>query len=227
MKTLATLTAASLLALAGAAAIAQTAAPPPVPAAPPPVTAPPAAPPAPEAPRGPWLSRADLDALTDARIAGIQAGLRLNPEQQRLWAPVEQALRARAAERAERIEERRRMMREDSDRRGPPEPALDITQRLDRQAERATRRAQRVTERAQRLTALATAMRPFYASLDENQKRLLPVLMREGRYDGHDMGMHHRGGRDRMGYGRYDRMDHHPMMGRDRGMMDRGPQRFQ
>ena len=215
MKTLATLTAASLLALAGAAAIAQTAAPTPVPAPPPPVTAPPAAPPAPEAPRGPWLSRADLDALTDARIAGIQAGLKLNPEQQRLWAPVEQALRARATERAERIEERRRMMRERWERRAQPEPALDITQQLDRRAERATRRAQRVTERAQRLTALATAMRPFYASLDDNQKRLLPVLMREGRTLERGMGMDH----------------HEGMMGRrrgpDRGMMDRGPPRYQ
>jgi hypothetical protein len=55
-------------------------------------------------------------------------------------------------------------------------------------------------------------MRPFYASLDENQKRLLPVLMRQGLDSGGRMGMYHHG------------RDHHRMMERGRGMggmMDR------
>src|SRR5215210_1440484 len=78
MKTLATLTAASIVALAGASALAQTTAPTPAPSAPPAATAP-----APErGSRGPGMSRADFDALTDARMAAIQAGLKLNPEQQ-------------------------------------------------------------------------------------------------------------------------------------------------
>ena len=209
MKILAALAGASLLALAGTAAIGQTV-PAPSPGAPPAPTAPPPEP----APRGPGMSRAEFDALTDARIAGLQAGLKLNPEQQRLFAPVEQALRARAAERADRIEERRRMIRERWEWRGPSEPALDITQRLERQAERAARRAQQVTERAERLAALAAAMKPFYASLDDNQKRLLPVLMREGR------GMHDGGG---WGMDHHDRMGGRGMGG---GMMDRPPQRY-
>jgi len=235
MKTLATLTAASIVALAGASALAQTAAP--TPAAPPAATAP-----APErGPRGPGMSRADFDALTDARMAAVQAGLKLNPEQQRLWGPVEEALRAQAAERADRFEERRRMMSERRDDRGQPDPSLDITQRLERRAEEATRRAQRATEQAQRMTALSNAMKPFYGSLDDNQKRLLPVLMSRGRGGERRMGMyrhHDHGWMDRGsgGPGMMDRgrgMDRGWMMDRERGMMgrggmmERGPQRYQ
>jgi hypothetical protein len=223
MKTLATFAAASLLALAGAAAVAQTSAPTPPPGATP------APSPAPQttdqAPRG-GMGRADFDALTDARIAGILAGLKLTPEQQGLWPPVEQALRARAAERADRFEEHRRVMRERGEQRGRSERDLDITQRLERQADQATQRARAVTERAERLTALSTAMKPFYASLDENQKRLLPVLMRERGDRGRRMGMHHHGraDMDRDSDGRRG-MDRGGMMGRG-GMMDRGPQRY-
>ena len=226
MKTLATLTAASLLTLAGVAA-AQTTTPTPAPTTPPSTTpapapsTPPAAAPAAERPvRGPGMSRADFDALTDAWIAAIQAGLKLNPEQQRLWTPVEEALRAQAAERANRFEERRRMMAERRDDRGGADRDGDITQRLERRAEWASRRAQRATENAQRMTALSNAMKPFYASLDENQKRLLPVLLRR-----------HEDGRRMGAYGRRDGMaGHHRwgMMGRDhmdggmrRGMMGR------
>ena len=209
MRTLATLTAASLLALVGAAT-AQTTAPP-APGAPP-TTAP-----VPDrGPRGPGMSRADLDALTDARMASIQAGLKLNPEQQRLWTPVEEALRAQATARANRLDERRRMMDERRDDRRQADQDLDITQRLERRAEWANRRAQRTTEHAQRMTALSNAMRPFYASLDDSQKRLLPVLMWQGR--GGERGMHHHGGYGGMGRG----MDRRGMMDHDRGMMDRG-----
>lgn len=219
MKTLATLTAASLLVLAGAAA-AQTPAPSTAPSSPQTETAPA------QGRRSP-MTRADFDALTDARMAAIQAGLKLNPEQQRLWAPVEEALRARAASMAERFEERRRLMGERREARGRPEPDSDVTQRLDRQAERATREAQRASEQAQRLNALATAIKPFYASLEENQKRLLPVLMRAGGdrgrrsamrgHDRRDGSMHHGMGGGMMGHhmdrgrmGRGDSMEHGP-----------------
>jgi hypothetical protein len=184
----------SLIALGGTAAFAQAQAP--------------ASPPAPNAEqRAPQergrtpLSRADIDALTDARIAGIQAGLKLTAEQQRLWGPVEQALRAGAADRAERITTRR-------ERRA--EPRLDMMQRLERRAEMSSKRAERAT-------TLATAMKPLWATLDDGQKRLLPVLMRQGGLMG-DRGprmrhaMHHGGWRDAM---------HDRMHGPDR---DHGPQ---
>lgn len=179
MKTLATLAAASMLALSGAA-LAQT---PPAPPAP----ADQAQPRDGRSDRRPGLTRAEMDALTNARIAGIRAGLNLTAEQQALVAPVEQALRTMATERANRWEERR-------ERRGASDrDRLDLAERLARQAERATRTAQN-------LTALSGAMQPFYASLDEGQKRLLPRLMRPAGGYRHAM-RHHggRGGHDRRG----------------------------
>src|SRR5437588_4837357 len=52
-------------------------------------------------------SEADLNALTDARIAGLKAGLKLTSDQEKNWAAVEQALRDAAKDRAERRTERR------------------------------------------------------------------------------------------------------------------------
>lgn len=192
-----TIAAASMLTLVGAAAIAQT--------APPPASAPQNQAGQNQADRSQGdqgrqrrgFDPADFAALTDARLAGIQAGLKLNAEQQRLWAPVEQAMRAMAAQRAERFAQFR-SRRDDAQQQRP-----DLAQRLEQQA-------QRQTENAQRLTALANAVKPFWASLDDNQKRLLPILMNQGR-DGHRMGRHR-------GYGRggHGDMDHGRMGGPDR-----------
>ena len=165
MKKLATLAAVSLLTLTGVAAVAQT----PQGQAP---STPPGAGTGPGAsapaefrhPRGP--NAADLRSIVDARLAGVPAGLKLTPEQQQLWPAVEQALRATAYERIGRIEERFNAGpggREGQDR--------DLMQRLDE-------RSRRVSERAQRLQSYASAMRPFWASLTEDQKRVLPILIR-------------------------------------------------
>ncbi len=171
MRLVATLAAAGTLALAATAVFAQQLPPSAPQAAPAPQASP-------DGRRGP-LSGADIEALTDARIAGIQAGLRLTPEQQRLWGPVEQALRGQAAMRAKRMEERRAA--------GAPGERPDLMQRLDRQAER-------VKERSDALQSLTTAMRPLWASLSEDQKRRLPLLLRTARVDDRRgrMADHHR-----------------------------------
>jgi hypothetical protein len=164
-------------------------------------------------PRGPFqqLTRADMDALTDARVAAIQAGLKLNAEQQKLWPALELAIRANAAHRAARIERMRSGER--------PTPPADLMERLDR-------RAERLSERAQRMTALQSALKPLWATFDERQKRLLPILMRAGgggRHTAWAGGW--RGGPDRMGPGGMERM--RERMGRDgmgpggMGRMDR------
>lgn len=180
MKTLAILSAASALVLAGTAAYAQP------------------SPPSQGGPgQRPQMSRDDLDSLTDARIAAIQAGLKLTPDQQKLWGPVEQALRAQAASRgAQLIEERRQ--------RGSQAEQPDMMQRLERRAELATKGAAN-------LNTLSTAMKPLWASLDDRQKRLLPILMREGR-PGRGAWRGHQGPRGHMG-----------MMQGGQGMMQRGP----
>src|SRR5258708_12049904 len=50
------------------------------------------------------LSPDDLKALTEARIAATKDILKLTPEQTRFWPPVENAIRARAEARHQRIE---------------------------------------------------------------------------------------------------------------------------
>jgi zinc resistance-associated protein len=145
--------------------------------------------------RRPRLTRAEMESLVDARIAAMQAGLKLNAEQQRLWPAVEQAIRARAAARIARVEQRREAWtaRNQTDAARP-----DFMTRLER-------RSERVAQRAEAMKALATAMKPLWASLDERQKRLLPVLMRPiGGFGGRRaawregrMGRHHRMGGER------------------------------
>jgi hypothetical protein len=179
MKTLAILSAASALMLAGTVAYAQP--------APPPQSGP--------GPR-PQMSRDDFNSLTDARIAAIQAGLKLTPDQQKLWGPVEQALRTQAGSRAQRIEERRQQ--------GSRTERPDMMQRLEQRADLASKGAAN-------LNALSTAMKPLWASLDDRQKRLLPILMREGR-PGRGAWRGHQGPRGHMGM----------MQQRGSGMMQRG-----
>ena len=144
----------------------------------------------------PEFNRAEMEALVDARVAAMQAGLKLTPDQQRYWPAVEQAVRDIAASRIAGME-RWRQARND-DRRETDRP--DFLESLERGS-------QRVDEHAERLKALASAMRPLWTSLDDRQKRLLPVLIRptgdargrrgwrEGRRGDHH-GHHQRGGRD-------------------------------
>src|SRR5262245_40147201 len=56
-------------------------------------------------PRFTRLSPEDRAALTDARIAGLKAGLKLTPAQEKNWPAVEAALRDRAKLRADRMDQ--------------------------------------------------------------------------------------------------------------------------
>lgn len=141
------------------------------------------------------LTKDDFASLVDARVAAVKAGMKFTPEQEKLWQPVESIMRKTADERAERWEnmreqrsERREERREARQSGEKPEPIArpDFAERLDRMAERAETRAERAKE-------LAGAVKPLWASLDERQQRLLPVLMRpaNGGMNRHSMG--HRG----------------------------------
>jgi hypothetical protein len=185
MKTIATLALAALLAGSGTYALAQQT-------------------PAPDAPaaaqdqtrqdRRPRLSQDDFSRLVDARVASIKAGLKLNADQERLWTPVENAIRTSAGERFSRMQERPSR----DERR-----SLDFMQRLER-------RSAMVTEQAQRSTAVTAALRPLWDTFTEDQKRVAPRLMREA-VNNDGPRWHERGGR--RGHGR----DHHRM-----GMMEHG-----
>jgi zinc resistance-associated protein len=109
------------------------------------------------------ISPEDRAAFTDARIAALHAGLKLNPDQEKLWPPVEGAIRDFAKLRREQAEARRA--------RGP-----DVLREDAPAALRAMADAQGA--RADALRKLADASQPLYATLDEGQKRRALVLAR-------------------------------------------------
>jgi len=118
----------------------------------------------------PRLSAEDRAALTDARIAGLKAGLKLTPAQERNWAPVEVALRERAKLRAERFEQFRKLR----EQRGS-----DATQRRDL-VESMRSRADNMATSAANLKKLTDAIDPLYKSLDDGQKQRFALLYRAG-----------------------------------------------
>jgi hypothetical protein len=144
---------------------------------------------------------ADHQALLDAKLAGLKAGLKLTPDQERLWEPFEAAVRDAAKMRMEHMrammDRMRGMMAEDTERRSP----IDRIEMM----------AAHMSEAASALTKIADAAKPFYASLDDSQKRIFGWLGRELLMMGHGhpgMGM----SGDGMG-----------MMRQGTGTMRRGP----
>lgn len=127
----------------------------------------------------------DMSAIADARIAAIKVGLRLTPEQEKLWPPVETAARDLAKQRIDRMSARLEARRE---RRGPTSP--------DEMFDRFKRRADSMAARAAGMQRLMEAAEPLYRSLDDGQKRRLVMLARLG---------HHRFGSHRHWRDRSDR----------------------
>jgi hypothetical protein len=125
------------------------------------------------------MSASDMSAFADARIAALKAGLTLNAEQEKLWPPVESALRDNAKKRVARFENFRA---EREKQAGPVDPIA-----------RMRRGAEFMTERGAELKRLADAAQPLYDKLDEAQKNRLGILMRAG-MRGHGMQRHGMGG---------------------------------
>ncbi|MCF8475738.1 MAG: Spy/CpxP family protein refolding chaperone [Pseudolabrys sp.] len=107
-------------------------------------------------------SAQDMAAFGDARIAGLHAGLKLTPEQEKNWPAVEAALRDVAKQRSERF-----AARASADK--PKDPI-----------ERMALRGDAMTERGAALKKLAEAAGPLYKTLDDGQKRRFMVLARPG-----------------------------------------------
>jgi hypothetical protein len=146
------------------------------------------------------FSPEDRAAFFDARVAAIHAGLRLTPDQEKLWPGLEGA--ARDAMKA-MVDERQKFR--------AAGPAANPVDRLQR-------RAELLTLRGQSMQKIADAARPFYASLTDEQKHRLPVLMHAGHGGWRErvgMWMRHQGGGESGGPGwRQGRM------GPDDGMPD-------
>ena len=112
------------------------------------------------------FSSEDRQAFAEARIAALHAGLRLNADQEKLWPPVEEAMRNFAKVRREQREARR-------ERGGREAFERDLPGALRGMAEAGG-------ARADALKRLADATTPLYATLDEAQKRRALVLARPG-----------------------------------------------
>lgn len=111
----------------------------------------------------------DRAALADARIAAVKAGLKLTPDQEKLWAPVESAMHDFAKLRIDRANARM-TAREDADKDGA-KPERDPVARL-------RQRADNMAANAAALKHIADAADPLYKTLDDGQKRRLMVLIR-------------------------------------------------
>ena len=151
--------------------------------------------------------------LEDGRIAMAKGALKLTPEQEKLWAPVEEEIRADYAEHRKMREERRAKREErraDRDEDGKRE-RLALPDRIEKRTEKMTKRATKMSERATRMTeratklkAFAEVVKPFYAALSDEQKEVadhvLSRFAKGGRGHHGDRGHHGRrwaGGHDK------------------------------
>jgi hypothetical protein len=162
----------------------------------------------------------DRAAFADARIAAVHAGLKLNAEQEKLWPPVETAVRELAKLRIDRANARMNASRDDSSQK-PDDPVTRLRDHADNMATMAAA-----------MKKIADAADPLYKTLDDGQKRRLSVLTRMDRWSGgrggwrhHEHGM----GMGRMGMDRDFDRDHDrrgPDRNRDDGPDRGGPERL-
>jgi hypothetical protein len=112
-------------------------------------------------------SAADKTAFLNARIAALKAVLALTPDQEKLWPPVETAIRDAATESAERAKKIHE---------GPePTNALEVLNIV----------ADHEMARAQALKKFVTALQPLVASLTPEQKRRIPAFIGLGESEEH------------------------------------------
>ncbi|MGJ4948092.1 Spy/CpxP family protein refolding chaperone [Bradyrhizobium sp. HKCCYLS20291] len=122
----------------------------------------------------------DRAAMLDARIASVHAGLKLNADQDKLWPPVESAVRDLAKLRFDRANARMNAAGDAQDRN--VDPVARLRERADTMA---------VT--ADAMKKVADAADPLYKTLDDGQKRRLSMLTRPmGHMMGPDGPRHHR-----------------------------------
>jgi hypothetical protein len=126
------------------------------------------------------LSPEDRAAFADARIAAVHAGLKLSPDQEKLWPPVEAAVRDFAKLRIDRANARMNAKPDDAQQK-PDDPVARLRQRADNMATSAAA-----------LKKIADAADPLYKTLDDGQKRRLAILTHHGEHR-REGGWMHRG----------------------------------
>lgn len=103
-----------------------------------------------------------MAAFADARIAAVKAGLRLTPDQEKLWPPVEAAVRDLAKLKIDRMQARRERLSSD-----------DLMTRLHQ-------RSDTMSANATAFKRAVDAADPLYRTLDDGQKRRLALLTHMG-----------------------------------------------
>jgi zinc resistance-associated protein len=104
---------------------------------------------------------ADREMVLDAKLAGMKAELKLNPDQEKLWGPFETAVQNAAKA---RMEDMQQMM-------GARDERMSPIDRLDAMANHLSKAAADVKQ-------VADTAKPLYASLDETQKHEFATLGR-------------------------------------------------
>lgn len=125
----------------------------------------------------------DRQTMLDAKLAGMKAGLQLTPDQEKLWAPFESAVKDAAKERMEAMGQMMMQAREQGERMSPVDHLEAMADRLSRGAEDVKR--------------IADAAKPLYASLDDSQKHrfgMLGRMLMPERAEAAEMMHHHMGG---------------------------------
>ena len=163
----------------------------------------------------------DRAAFADARIAAVHVGLKLSADQEKLWPPVETAVKDFAKLRIDRANARMNAEKDDNSQQKPDDPVARLRERADNMATSAAA-----------MKKIADAADPLYKTLDDGQKRRLAVLTHmEHRFGGGEGWRHHGGmGQGGMGPDRgfdRDRDDGGRGHGFDRNRYDRdgGPDR--
>jgi hypothetical protein len=143
------------------------------------------------------MSPEDRAAMADAKIAAVHAGLKLTADQEKLWPPVESAVRELVKIRLDRAAAREAAAAKPADDQPKPDPVA-----------RLRKRAENMLASATVLKKIADAADPLYKTLDDGQKRRLAMLTHHGRRGGGEGGQ---GWRERFQHGRFG------------GERDRGP----
>lgn len=115
-------------------------------------------------------SATDMAAFTDARIAALQAGLELTPDQAKNWPAFEQALRDAAQLRMQYIQARQAQLQE--------EQTPEQNQASANPFARLEQRADNLAKVSAALKKVAGAGTPLYQSLTDAQKQRFTILAR-------------------------------------------------
>jgi hypothetical protein len=140
----------------------------------------------------PWfehmrMNPEDRAAFADARIAAVHAGLKLTPDQEKLWPPVETAVRDFAKMRIDRANARMNAQQGDA-----KDQQKQDDQKIDDPVARLRNRADRMAATAAAMKKIADAADPLYKTLDDGQKRRLAILTHHGEHR-REGGWMHRG----------------------------------